>query len=41
LRELAIVKNRREGQMLYYSLDDVHIDDLIRIGLNHVREQKG
>lgn len=39
LRELAIVKNRREGQMLYYSLDDVHINDLIRIGLVHIREQ--
>ena len=39
LRELAIVKNRREGQMLYYSLDDAHVDDLIRIGLAHIREQ--
>jgi DNA-binding transcriptional ArsR family regulator len=38
LRELAIVKHRREGQVLYYSLDDEHIDDLIKIGMAHIRE---
>ena len=38
LRELAIVKNRREGQILYYSLDDRHINDLIQTGLKHIRE---
>ena len=38
LRELAIVKHRREGQILYYSLDDDHIDDLIKIGMAHIRE---
>ena len=38
LRELALVKNRRAGQMLYYSLDDAHVWDLVHIGLEHVRE---
>lgn len=38
LRDLALVKNRREGQILYYSLDDDHVADLITIGLEHVRE---
>lgn len=38
LRELALVKNRRDGQVLYYSLDDQHVADLIRVGLEHVRE---
>jgi DNA-binding transcriptional ArsR family regulator len=38
LRELAIVKHRRDGQILYYSLDDRHINDLIQIGLAHIRE---
>jgi DNA-binding transcriptional ArsR family regulator len=38
LRELAIVKHRREGQVLYYSLDDEHINDLIKIGMAHIRE---
>lgn len=38
LRELALVKNRRDGQVLYYSLDDQHVADLIRVGLEHLRE---
>ncbi len=38
LRDLALVRNRREGQVLYYSIDDSHVDDLIQIGLEHVRE---
>ncbi len=38
LRELYLVKNRRDGQSLYYSLDDDHVSQLIAIGLEHVRE---
>ena len=38
LRELSLVKHRRDGQILYYSLDDDHVSDLLRIGLTHVRE---
>lgn len=38
LKDLALVKSRREGQILYYSLDDHHIVDLIQIGLHHVQE---
>ena len=38
LKDLSLVKNRRAGQMLYYSLDDDHVADLIDIGLAHIRE---
>ncbi len=38
LKDLALVKGRREGQILYYALDDHHVDELIQIGLDHVRE---
>lgn len=38
LRDLFLVKNRREGQVLYYSLDDSHVVDLLEIGLAHVKE---
>ena len=38
LRDLALVKNRRDGQILYYSLDDNHVADLLNVGLEHVRE---
>ena len=38
LKDLALIKNRREGQVLYYSLDDKHVADLLDIGLEHIRE---
>ena len=38
LKDLSLVKNRREGQVLYYSLDDQHVSDLLKVGLDHVRE---
>ena len=38
MREQSLVKPRREGQVLYYALDDEHVADLLMIGLEHVRE---
>ena len=38
LKDQALVKNRRDGQILYYSLDDEHVSGLLRVGLEHVRE---
>lgn len=38
LRTQKIVKFRREGKVLYYSLDDEHIVTLIKEGLDHVNE---
>ena len=37
LRDLALVKKRRDGQVIYYTLDDRHIADLLSIALDHVR----
>ncbi|MGD9083732.1 MAG: metalloregulator ArsR/SmtB family transcription factor [Desulfobacterales bacterium] len=37
-RDLALVKSRREGQVIYYSLDDEHVAELLNIGLEHVSE---
>lgn len=37
LRDLALVKARREGQILYYSLDDGHVAELVSTCLEHVR----
>ncbi len=39
LRNLRLVKFRKEGQMAYYSLDDDHITRLFSEGLAHVREK--
>ena len=38
LKDLDLVKQRRDGQILYYSLNDDHVAELLRIGLDHVRE---
>ena len=38
LKDLALVKSRRNGQIIYYSLDDEHVTGLLEVGLEHVRE---
>jgi len=39
LRNMKLVKHRREGKMVYYSLDDDHIRHLLKNGLEHVEEK--
>ncbi|ABB14841.1 ArsR/SmtB family transcription factor [Carboxydothermus hydrogenoformans] len=36
LRNVRLVKYRREGKMVYYSLDDEHILKILQEGLNHI-----
>ena len=36
LRTLKIVRNRREGKIVYYSLDDDHVISLIQMSLEHI-----
>ena len=38
LKDLALVKSRREGQIIYYSLDDDHVEELLKVGLEHLRD---
>src|SRR5918997_800686 len=38
LRNLRLVKTRRQGRMVFYSLDDRHIMTLFRTALRHVQE---
>ena len=38
LRTLRLVMNRREGTILYYSLSDKHVSQLIQVALEHVQE---
>ena len=38
LRESSLVCSRRDGQVLYYTLDDDHVQGLVNVGLEHVRE---
>ena len=36
LRSLRLVKSRRAGKFVYYSLDDAHIALLLQVGLTHL-----
>ena len=38
LRTMRLVKSRREGKQVYYSLDDDHIEHLFHEGLEHIKE---
>ncbi|MHC1772179.1 MAG: ArsR/SmtB family transcription factor [Flexilinea sp.] len=38
LRQTQLVKFRRDGKIVYYSLDDDHIELLFRQGLAHVND---
>jgi len=40
LRTLRLVKNRREGTILYYRLSDDHVAELIHTALEHVQEPR-
>ncbi len=40
LRNLRLVKSRKEGKIAYYSLDDEHVGKLLKQGLEHVSEVK-
>lgn len=41
LRQLALVRRRREGQMLFYALDDDHVEAILKIGLEHQAHSEG
>lgn len=38
LRDLDLVRVRREGRTCFYALDDEHIEDLLHSGIEHVED---
>lgn len=40
LRESNLVKTKREGKVVYYSLADEHVKEIIDCGLEHISEIK-
>lgn len=38
LKKARLVKYRREGKTVYYSLDDEHVNKIFEFGLSHVNE---
>lgn len=39
LKQSRIVKNRRHGKVVYYSLDDEHIEQVLELGMRHILEE--
>ena len=38
LRQAKLVKNRRSGKEMYYSLDDDHVSSIMELALDHTKE---
>lgn len=41
LRQAKIVRTRRDGKQIYYSIEDTHVGILFSVGLDHVTEGRG
>ena len=39
LRQNKLVRARREGKQMYYSLDDDHVKKIIEMGMDHILER--
>lgn len=39
LRQANLVKNRREGKVVYYAPADEHVQQIFEMGLEHIREK--
>ncbi|MFV1949936.1 MAG: ArsR/SmtB family transcription factor [Anaerolineales bacterium] len=37
LRQLRLVRTRRQGRQIYYVLDDAHVVDIFQRSLDHIR----
>ena len=38
LKAAKLIKSRREGKQIYYSLDDAHVGAILCTGISHVEE---
>ena len=38
LKQMDLVKNRRDGKTIYYSLADAHIVSILNQGMDHINE---
>ena len=41
LREMGIVRARKEGKEVYYMLDDNHVKEVFEVALEHINHKKG
>lgn len=38
LKQAKLVKNRKDGKTVFYSLADDHVESILRIGMEHILE---
>ncbi|MPW27139.1 metalloregulator ArsR/SmtB family transcription factor [Alkalibaculum sp. M08DMB] len=38
LKQARLIKNRKDGKVVYYSLDDEHVAQILNDGVNHIDE---
>ena len=38
LRQSRLVKYERRGQNVYYSIDDEHINEIVNLSIDHIKE---
>ena len=41
LRSAGLVKPRRDGKTVYYTLDDEHVEQIYKVGLTHILHKQG
>ena len=40
LKEASIVKSKKEGKEVYYTLDDEHVSEVFEVALYHIGHKK-
>ncbi len=40
LRQARLVKSRKDGRVVYYSLDDARIDEIFALAFTHIMEER-
>ena len=40
MKEAGVVKSRKDGKTVYYSLDDNHISEIFEVGIKHINHKK-
>jgi ArsR family transcriptional regulator len=38
LKQAKLIKNRRDGKLVFYSLDDSHVRTILSMGMEHIME---
>lgn len=40
LKQARLIKSRKKGKEVYYSLDDEHIEKILNVVIEHIKEEK-